>query len=83
MRQTRRGGFDQRSAVGESLVQDVYDRVHRPDDNNIWVFDRGQWYQGEGLAKAVESAGWDRVFSPKTCKGTRPLSFRARKYTIP
>ena len=48
-------------AVGKSLVKDVYDWMHRPDDNNIWVFDRGQWYQDEELTKAVESASWDNL----------------------
>ena len=48
-------------AVGKSLVKDVYDWVHRPDDNTIWVFDRGQWYQDEELTEAVESATWDNL----------------------
>ena len=29
--------------VGKNLVKDAYDWMHRPDDNKIWVFDRGQW----------------------------------------
>lgn len=49
------------NAVGKSLVKDVYDWVHRPDDSNIWVFDRGQWYQDEELTKAVGSASWDNL----------------------
>lgn len=48
-------------AVGKNLVKEVYDWMHRPDDKNIWVFDRGQWYQDEELTKAVESASWDNL----------------------
>jgi hypothetical protein len=48
-------------SVGKSLVKEVYDWTHRPDDNNIWVFDHGQWYQDEELTKAVESASWDNL----------------------
>lgn len=47
--------------VGKNLVKEVYDWMHRPDDNNIWVFDRGQWYQDEELTDAVESASWDNL----------------------
>ena len=48
-------------AAGKSLVKDVYDWMHRPDDNNIWVFDRGQWYQDEELTGVIESASWDNL----------------------
>jgi len=48
-------------AVGKSLVKDVYDWMHRPDDNSLWVFDNGMWYQDEELTKAVESASWDNL----------------------
>lgn len=48
-------------AVGKGLVKDVYDWMHRPDDNNLWVFDRGQWYQDQELTKAIESASWDNL----------------------
>jgi hypothetical protein len=48
-------------AVGKSLVKEVYDWMHRPDDGIIWVFDRGQWYQDEELTEAVESASWDNL----------------------
>ena len=48
-------------AVGKSLVKEVYDWMHRPDDNNIWVFDSGQWYQDKELTKAVDSASWDNL----------------------
>jgi len=48
-------------AVGKSLIKDVYDWMHRPDDNKIWVFDRGQWYQDEDLTEAVGSASWDNL----------------------
>jgi hypothetical protein len=53
-------------AVGKSLVKEVYDWMHRPDDNNIWVFDRGQWYQDEELTKAVDSASWDNLVLEKS-----------------
>ena len=48
-------------AVGKGLIKDVYDWMHRPDDNKIWVFDRGQWYQDQELTEAVESASWDNL----------------------
>jgi len=57
------GGADLMSAdrVGKGLVEDVYDWMHRVDDNSLWVFDRGMWYQDEELTKAVESASWDNL----------------------
>lgn len=48
-------------AAGKTLVKEVYDWMHRPEDNVIWVFDRGQWYQDEELTNAVESASWDNL----------------------
>ena len=48
-------------AAGKALIKEVYDWMHRPDDNIIWVFDRGQWYQDEELTNAVESASWDSL----------------------
>ena len=59
----RPAGVDLMSAdeVGKNLVKEVYDWMHRPDDNIIWVFDRGQWYQDEELTKAIESSSWDSL----------------------
>jgi len=56
-------GADLMSAdgVGKGLVEDVYDWMHRSDENSLWVFDRGMWYQDEELTKAVESASWDNL----------------------
>jgi hypothetical protein len=59
-------------AAGKGLIKDVYDWVHRPDDNNLWVFDRGQWYQDEELTKAVDSASWDNLILEESfVKGLR------------
>ena len=56
-------GADLMSAdgVGKGLVEAVYAWMHRTDDNSLWVFDRGMWYQDEELTKAVESASWDNL----------------------